>query len=490
MSINASIEETLEKMGIYELRALGREVGISSPTVLKRDELISQIQAIQNGELKPQPKSRRGRPAKEFINIDENDLMSMKTEKDSFVEDKEKDAEKNNRKANFNEDNGGYGKNVEFSNDLQNKLNDSVEASGVLEIYQDGYGFLRMQNYDNSDKDAYISQNQIKRFNLKTGDFVTCRVSKDKDRCAVLRVLKVNDKDPDSFRRRNNFDNLTPIFPNERLVLETDKSFNLDTRIIDLLCPIGKGQRALIVSPPKAGKTTLLKNIAKSIVENNKNVHLMVLLIDERPEEVTDMQMDIDGEIIYSTFDEVPEKHIRHAEMVLERAKRLVEDGKDVVILLDSLTRLARASNLITPSSGRTLSGGLDPSAFYFPKRFYGSARNIADGGSLTIIATALVDTGSKMDDVIYEEFKGTGNMELHLDRNLSEKRIYPAINVLSSGTRKEEKLLNEKELECSYKLRRYLGSFDTINSTLKLIQMLEKTNSNEQFVKAFLNKV
>ncbi len=328
---------------------------------------------------------------------------------------------------------------------------DVQDAEGILEVLPDGYGFLRTNNYLPGPNDVYISQSQIRRFNLKTGDLVAgkARHTKDGDKFrALLYVTAVNDEDPEKAPLRRTFEELTPIFPNKRITLENKKnSRDLATRIIDLVSPIGKGQRGLIVSPPKAGKTTLLKNIANSISINYPEIHLIVLLIDERPEEVTDMQRSIRGDIVYSTFDELPDNHIKVAEMALERAQRLVEHGRDVVILLDSITRLARAYNQVVPSTGRILSGGLDSAALHKPKRFFGSARNIEEGGSLTIIATALVETGSRMDDVIYEEFKGTGNMEIHLDRKMSEKRIFPAVDLYKSGTRREETGSTKKEI-------------------------------------------
>ena len=360
------------------------------------------------------------------------------------------------------------------------------EREGVLDIMVDGYGFLRAKNYEPSDKDAYLSVQQIKRFQLRRGDYVKAKVrmSFDNKPPAVIQIVSINDNKPETVGKRTNFDDLVPVFPDERYKLEMDGVKNdLAIRSIDLIAPIGKGQRAMIVSPPKAGKTTLLKMVAKSISHNYPNSKLFVLLIDERPEEVTDMQRSINGEVIYSTFDEMPEHHTRAAELLLARAKRLVELGQDVIILMDSLTRLARAYNLTIPPTGRTLSGGIDPGALHSPKRFFGSARNIENGGSLTIIATALVDTGSKMDDVIYEEFKGTGNMEIHLDRKLSEKRIFPAIDLNRSGTRREDLLLSQKELEGIWSIRKVLNSGDVNEATELLITMLMKTSNNREFI-------
>ena len=357
---------------------------------------------------------------------------------------------------------------------------------GVLEILQEGWGFLRHNNYDPNSQDIYVAQAQIKRFNLKTGDTVTGQVRPPKDTekyFGLLRVESVNGMPPDQARNRLNYDELVPIYPTERLILETDAK-GMTARVIDLIAPIGKGQRAIVVAPPKAGKTTILKAIANSISVNHPEVVLMVLLIDERPEEVTDIRRSVHGEVVSSTFDELPENHMRVADMVLEKAKRLVEGGKDVVILLDSLTRLSRASNLTVTPSGRTLQGGLDPAAIYRPKRFFGTARNIEDGGSLTIIATALVETGSRMDDIIFEEFKGTGNSELKLDREIANRRIFPAINVKESSTRKEELLYDEESLKAVYQLHRVLAGLGTVEATELLIDRLNNSKSNKEFLK------
>lgn len=360
-------------------------------------------------------------------------------------------------------------------------------GQGILEILPDGWGFLRRnKNFGTDNEDIYVSQSQIKRFGLKTGDTVSGQVRPPKDSekyFGLLRVEEVNGADPETSRKRVNFDDLTPIYPNERIVLETTAE-NISARFIDLISPIGKGQRGMIVAPPKAGKTTLLKTIANSISTNHPEIVLMVLLIDERPEEVTDIRRFVKGEVISSTFDEMPENHMRVAEMVLEKAKRLVEAGKDVVVLLDSLTRLARASNLTVNPSGRTLSGGLDPSALYRPKRFFGAARNIEEGGSLTVLATALVETGSRMDDAIFEEFKATGNTELVLDRGLAERRLYPAIDVKRSGTRHDELLYDEETLNRAFQLHRLLAALDSVEATELLIDRLKHTKSNIEFLK------
>ena len=357
--------------------------------------------------------------------------------------------------------------------------------SGVLEVLADGYGFLRSENYESGENDVFVPQNQIRRFNLKTGDFIVgnTRLQPDAGRHeALLYVQTVNGDKVDVSIRRKSFDDLTPVYPTERLRLETAKEDSA-MRLIDLIAPVGKGQRGIIVAPPKAGKTTLLKNIANSISENHPDAELIVLLIDERPEEVTDMQRSIKGDVVFSTFDEEPSHHTKMAEIVLERAKRLVEHGKDVIILLDSITRLARAYNLTITATGRTLSGGLDPGALFKPKRFFGAARNIENGGSLTILATALTETGSRMDDVIYEEFKGTGNMEVHLDRKLQERRIFPAVDIAKSGTRKEELLLSEKEFEAVWSIRKAFGNRNGADVTETIINWIVKTKNNEEFI-------
>ncbi|MBR3183589.1 MAG: transcription termination factor Rho [Firmicutes bacterium] len=360
-------------------------------------------------------------------------------------------------------------------------------VEGILDIQEENsFGFLRFDNFLTSDKDIYVSPVQIRRFNLKTGDKINCvtRLPHEGERFgALLYVNTVNGEEPGAAIRRPKFDDLTPVFPDERLRLETGRT-ELSTRLIDLIAPIGKGQRGLIVAPPKAGKTVLLKKIANAIETNYPDVELIVLLVDERPEEVTDMKRSLkDGEVIYSTFDELPEHHVQVAEMVLERAKRLVEHKKDVVILLDSITRLARAYNMVVPSSGRTLSGGLDPGALHKPKKFFGAARNMEEGGSITILATALVETGSRMDDVIYEEFKGTGNMELHLDRKLSELRIFPAVNLNKSGTRREDLLMSQDELEAVWAMRKALSSKPEHQVTEEIIDNLAHTRNNKDFI-------
>ncbi|MFA4843962.1 MAG: transcription termination factor Rho [Candidatus Margulisiibacteriota bacterium] len=368
--------------------------------------------------------------------------------------------------------------------EAQTEKNGFMFAKGVLEILPENYGFLRTAGYLPSREDVYVSQTQIRRFDMQNGDYVTGQVRPPKEGekyYSLLKIEAINGVNPEEARQRIPFDNLTPIFPNERFKLEYP-GCAMTARLVDFVSPIGKGQRGLIVSPPKAGKTTVLKNIANSITANFPEAVIKVLLVDERPEEVTDMQRSVKGEVVASTFDEPPEDHIRIAELLLESTKRIVEAGKDVVILLDSITRLARAYNLVTPPSGRTLSGGLDPTCLHRPKRFFGAARNIEDGGSLTIIATALVDTGSRMDDIIYEEFKGTGNMELHLNRKLADRRIFPAIDIQLSGTRREELLLDEKELKRIWLLRKVMADYDVVEATSQLIERLKTFKTNKQF--------
>ncbi len=367
------------------------------------------------------------------------------------------------------------------------ELDSGISAHGILEVMPDGYGFIRCENYLPGDQDVYVSPSQIRKFGLKTGDIIhgNTRVKTQQEKFSALLYIKsINGNHPSEILRRPNFEDLTPIFPNERIRLETDRSASA-MRIMDVVSPIGKGQRGMIVSPPKAGKTTLLKQVAKAVTRNNPDMHLIILLIDERPEEVTDIKEAIEGkhvEVIYSTFDELPEHHKRVSEMVIERARRLVEHGKDVMILLDSITRLARAYNLIVPPSGRTLSGGIDPAALHMPKRFFGAARNMREGGSITILATALVDTGSRMDDVIYEEFKGTGNMEIILDRKLSERRVFPAVDITKSGTRREDLLLSREEQEAVEIMRRAINGMKADEAVESILNLFVRTNNNREF--------
>ena len=401
--------------------------------------------------------------------------------------------------------NGGRGENREnrgdsrgersdapnLSPDLQ-ELDSGEDAKGILEVMSDGFGFIRCENFLPGENDVYVAPSQIRRFNMKTGDIVqgSKRVKTPAEKFAALLYVKtINGYPAGAAERRPNFEDLTPIFPNERIHLEMPGGrMSTAMRVMDLLSPIGKGQRGMIVSPPKAGKTTLLKQVARAVTTNHPDMHLIILLIDERPEEVTDIKEAIVGpnvEVIYSTFDELPERHKRVSEMVIERAKRLVEHGRDVIILLDSITRLARAYNLVVPPSGRTLSGGLDPAALHMPKRFFGAARNMREGGSLTILATALIDTGSRMDDVIYEEFKGTGNMELVLDRKLSEKRIFPAIDILKSGTRRDDLLLTREEMEAVDIVRKATNSMKADEAVEKILDLFARTRNNREFVES-----
>lgn len=425
-----------EDMSLLELREMAKEKELKNVSKMKKQELIDAL--------------------KENANNEKNDEGQAKP-------------------VNNKDSEGTYKPNNE---------NDEI-AEGILEVMPDGYGFLRGDNYLSTSKDVYVSPVQIRRFRLDTGDRIkgVMRNPKEGERFpALIYVGEVNGEHPENAMRRKHFDDLIPIYPNKRLKLETG-STDYTMRIMDLLSPIGKGQRGMIVAPPKAGKTTILKQIANSITKNNPEVELIVLLIDERPEEVTDMKRSIKGDVIYSTFDELPEHHIKVAEMVLERAKRLTEQKKDVVILLDSITRLARAYNLTIPSSGRTLSGGFDPAALHKPKRFFGAARNTENAGSLTILATALVETGSRMDDVIFEEFKGTGNMEVHLDRNLSERRIFPAIDINKSGTRREDLLLLPEEYLTVMALRKSMSRMNTIEMTEKVMALIAETKSNSEFI-------
>ena len=437
----------LENYTLIELRQLAKEKGIKNTSKLKKEEIIEKLLKLENESIE----------AKE-IEYD-GSYVATDVTTSSLAE----------------PSNGSY--------KLTNADDQIVE--GILEVLPDGYGFLRGENYLSTPKDVYISPIQIRRFKLDKGDKVKgiARLPKEGEKFpALIYVGEVNGESPEKAYRRQKFDDLTPIYPDERIRLETVPN-EYAMRIIDLMSPIGKGQRGMIVAPPKVGKTTLLKKIANSITTNNPEIELIVLLIDERPEEVTDMRRSIKGDVIYSTFDELPEHHVKVAEMVLERAKRLTEQKKDVVILLDSITRLARAYNLSIPSSGRTLSGGLDPSALHKPKKFFGVARNIENGGSLTILATALIETGSRMDDVIFEEFKGTGNMEVHLDRKLSEKRIFPAIDINKSGTRREELLLTPKELETVFALRKAMSTMSVADVTEELITQMVSTKNNNEFL-------
>jgi len=469
----ASVEKQEEKT---EPRKTGRNGKATQPADIAENEDAKNAEA----EGKDIRKTEKSKP--------ESQESAEQTAEDSKAEEKPAKPYEQRREWNGQQDRPNQQINIE-------RIESDDPVEGVLEVLPDGYGFLRSDNFLSGTRDVYVSPSQIRRFGLKTGDKIRGkgRIPKEGEKFqALLYVQSVNGDSPEVAAKRIPFEYLTPIFPNQRITLETDPK-ELSTRLIDLIAPIGRGQRGMIVSPPKAGKTILLKKIANAITTNYPEIELIVLLIDERPEEVTDMQRSIKGEIIYSTFDKVPEHHIKVAEMVLERAQRLVEHKKDVVILLDSITRLARAYNLTIPPTGRTLSGGLDPGALHSPKRFFGSARNIENGGSLTIIATALIETGSRMDDVIYEEFKGTGNMEIHLDRKMSEKRIFPAIDINKSGTRREDLLLNQKEMESIWAIRKAMSNLGTSDVTEMILNKLIQTKTNEEFVnsinKSFIDK-
>ena len=443
--------------GVEELRQIVRSLG-GTPRLLKKNELINIILKLQRGEMLPdQEQTKRGRKprnAKAGIEDLPNDI-----EKEPIIE--VKDSEEGLLKEGV------------------------ISIKGILELHTDGYGFLRGDNYSSDpSSDVHVSKNTIRYFRLRRGDYIegTAERQRDNNTPSLKSIKTLNGMPFNQSTSRPSFDDLVACYPDKRITMElkADEG-DISMRAIDLLCPIGKGQRGLIVAPPKAGKTTLIKKIAKSIEVNNPEIHLIVLLIDERPEEVTDLKRSVKGEVIYSTFDEIPDNHIRAAELVLNRSKRLVEIGKDVVILIDSITKLTRAYNAIVPSSGKTLSGGIDPIALHAPKKFFGAARNIENGGSLTILSTALIETGSKMDEVIYEEFKGTGNMEIILSRQLSERRIFPAIDLYRSGTRKDELLLSESEQDAVFAIRRYLDKDD--NAMQNLLDMLKRTENNEEFV-------
>lgn len=442
------MREKYESIGITDLKSIAKARGIKGTSLMKKAEVVEAM-----------------------LELDEKEA------------EKKEEKERAEEKKTLERENTG-GREGEFPGELDS----GITASGILEVMPDGFGFIRCANYLPGENDVYVAPSQIRRFNMKTGDIVTgnTRIKTQGEKfSALLYVKNINGYLPDVAARRGNFEDMTPIFPDERLRLETPGA-SVAMRIMDLMSPIGKGQRGMIVSPPKAGKTTLLKEVAKSIKRNSPETHLIILLIDERPEEVTDIKEAIEGpnvEVIYSTFDELPEHHKRVAEMVMERAKRLVEHKKDVMVLLDSITRLTRAYNLTVPPSGRTLSGGLDPAALHMPKRFFGAARNMREGGSLTILATALVNTGSKMDDVVYEEFKGTGNMEMVLDRKVAEKRVFPAIDIPQSGTRREDLLLTQEEMEAINYIRRAFNAMKPEEAVDKVVDLFKKTKNNKEFV-------
>ena len=478
----------LKEKSLMDLREIAKLAGISSVTKYRKGELLDMLYDLDK---KAKEMQEEEKVELLYDDVEEDDSNIPLYQQEAITSRREKHYDLNGEEEMdilpVKEDGTiEYVAGNDAVNEILNK-GDCGDALGILEVLPEGYGFLRSENYLPGNKDVYVSMAQIRKFNLKTGDKVQgkTRPAKDAEKLnALLYIEFVNDGPVELCIKRRAFETLTPIHPEERFSLERPEATkDLAIRLIDMIAPIGKGQRGLIVSPPKAGKTILLKKVANSITANYPDAHLIVLLIDERPEEVTDMQRSIDGEVVYSTFDEKPENHTRVAEMVIERAKRLVELGKDVVVLLDSITRLARAYNLIIPPTGRTLSGGLDPGSLYKPKRFFGAARNMEFGGSLTIIATALIDTGSRMDEIIYEEFKGTGNMEIHLDRKLSEKRIFPAIDLHKSSTRREELLLSKKELDGIWSIRKVMSGGNTAEITEQLIGMLSKTPTNDMFL-------
>ena len=516
-----------KEMTLLQLKAYAKEKGIRGVSTLKKNQLIERIIASENKSIQTKAeesiKSEKNTTSENGIKTEKNAKSEngiktegepkaekrVKTEENSKSEDnirktQQKPQQSEKKEKVYHHNDRENGNSVNSANDenagKENKkselssLDSGNMADGILEVMPDGYGFIRCENYLPGENDVYVSPSQIRRFNLKTGDILVGNIrikTQNEKYSALLYVQSVNGYKPFDAAKRKNFEDLTPVFPNERISLETENA-PLSMRMVDLLSPIGKGQRGMIVSQPKTGKTTLLKQIARSITATRPNMKVIVLLIDERPEEVTDIRESIEGpnaEVIYSTFDELPEHHKRVSEMVLERAKRLVEHKQDGVILLDSITRLARAYNLLVPPSGRTLSGGLDPAALHMPKRFFGAARNMREGGSLTILATALVDTGSKMDDVVYEEFKGTGNMELVLDRKLQEKRVFPAIDIAKSGTRREDLLLSQDEQEAVYIMRKALNGMKADEAVENILNMFTKTRNNQELVNQVKNQ-
>ena len=461
------MREKYETLALVDLRAIAKSRGIKGTSSMKKEDVINAMVELDEKEKKEKEEDKstadNSRKSKAVAQDKEHPEQSLTQNAEQAARDKEKEA-------------------------VINELDSGVLAKGILEIMPDGFGFIRSENYLPGENDVYVAPSQIRRFGMKTGDIVSgnTRIKSAAEKfSALLFVKSINGYPPEVAAKRPNFEDMTPIFPDEKLKLETPGA-PVAMRIMDVISPVGKGQRGMIVSPPKAGKTTLLKNVAQSVLKNNPEIHLIILLIDERPEEVTDIKEAICGdnvEVIYSTFDELPEHHKRVAEMVMERAKRLVEHKQDVMILLDSITRLTRAYNLTVPPSGRTLSGGLDPAALHMPKKFFGAARNMREGGSLTVLATALVDTGSKMDDVVYEEFKGTGNMEMVLDRKLSERRVFPAIDIPKSGTRREDLLLTPEEIEAVNMMRRAFNGMKGDEAVDRVIELFTHTKNNVEFV-------
>ncbi len=503
-----------EDMTLQELKAVAKELGIKGITGMKKGELLELLNAIKGQQAERETTKKSEKTVQKATNT-AVERIGKSRERKSVVEGEEKVHERKiaaeniekNRETRLDreetetgrgsvrepvvrrEGEAGRAKDYVKSDVIDYSLDSGKEANGILEVMSDGFGFIRCENYLPGENDIYVAPAQIKRFNLKTGDIIigNTKIKTEKEKFAALLYIKtINGYSVEEAMKRKSFEDLTPIFPDERIKLENEHSNGVSMRIMDLLAPIGKGQRGMIVAPPKAGKTTLLKQIAVSISRTYTDMHLIVLLIDERPEEVTDIRETIEGpnvEVIYSTFDELPEHHKRVSEMVLERAKRLVEHKEDVVILLDSITRLARAYNLTVPPSGRTLTGGLDPAALHMPKKFFGAARNMREGGSLTVLATALVETGSKMDDVVFEEFKGTGNMELVLDRKLSEKRIFPAIDIAKSGTRRDDLLLTPLEQEAVYAMHKEFSGSRADETIEEVLKLFVRTKNNKEFL-------
>ena len=469
------MKERYESLPLNELRQVAKARGLKGISALRKDQLVERM--LQEDE-----KDQAGKVSEKEAGRGVRHERGGQQEK-SEHSGRSSQQEKNEKESAHAPNDGDDHPRADFQ-----ALDSGQEASGILEVLADGYGFIRSDNFLPGENDVYVSPSQIRRFGLKTGDILrgNTRIKSQNEKfSALLYVKSINGMSPSESARRFNFEDMTPVFPNKRIRLERPGG-SLAMRIVDLISPIGKGQRGMIVSPPKAGKTTLLKDAAKSILRNNPEMHLMILLIDERPEEVTDIKETVQGpnvEVIYSTFDELPEHHKRVSEMVIERAKRLVENRRDVVIFIDSITRLARAYNQVVPPSGRTLSGGLDPTALHMPKRFFGAARNMREGGSLTILATALVDTGSKMDDVVYEEFKGTGNMELVLDRRLQERRVFPAIDIVKSGTRREDLLLTGEEQEAVNSMRRALNGMKSEEAAENILNMFARSRNNTELV-------
>ncbi len=468
------MRERYESIYLADLKEMAKNRGIKIIPGMKKADIVDAMLEKDREEEEAQKENAQKEEAKE-----EAKEKAKEKIREEAKEDAKEDA-KPQKKQQFDA--------LTLSKEELAELDSGRTASGILEVMQDGFGFIRCENFLPGENDVYVAPSQIRRFGLRTGDYVTgnTRIKTQNEKFAALLYLKtVNGLVPEEASKRCNFEDMTPIFPNERIQLEAPGA-PISMRIMDLISPVGKGQRGMIVSPPKAGKTTLLKDVAKSVKRSNPGMHMIILLIDERPEEVTDMKEEVEGpnvEVIYSTFDETPEHHKRVSEMVIERARRLVEYKKDVIILLDSITRLTRAYNQVIPSSGRTLSGGLDPAALHMPKRFFGAARNMREGGSLTILATALVDTGSKMDDVVYEEFKGTGNMEMVLDRKLSERRIFPAIDIPKSSTRREDLLLSTEEYEAISIIRKAVNSVRPEEAVDRILDMFAKTRNNAEFV-------